>query len=355
MNKSEFTTPPPNLDDIVVENSEITKTDKVIIKVLSVILILIVVIIAKNLLTVPIPHNSIIVGGDRYYSIFPVSTQYAFDIEQFRKINSKIPKKFNQEVRWSPDGKWITFSKEEYGTETFISVYIARADGSQRMLIPNPDKALSKEPMWSPDGKQIVFKSFGYNNGEFGKGIYIVNIECLLRGEACVPESRLLIPFDEYHEAVSSLDWSPDGRQLVYLKERDVYIINIDGQSPPVNITLNSGSEMSSPRWSPDGTKFAGVCSVRIGVYNICVMNSDGSNLLYLTYSEREITYPRWSPDGKKIAYISIIYDEELGFNFEGRSLHFPAKVFIVNADGSGSIQLPFEKNVEIQWLTWYP
>ena len=84
-------------------------------------------------------------------------------------------------------------------------------------------------------------------------------------------------------------------------------------------------------------------------------MNSDGSNLLYLTYSEREITYPRWSPDGKKIAYISIIYDEELGFNFEGRSLHFPAKVFIVNADGSGSIQLPFEKNVEIQWLTWYP
>ncbi len=354
MNKSEFTTPPPNLDDIVVEISEITKNDKVIINVLSVILSLIVVVIAKNLLTVPIPHNSIIVGGDRYYSIFPVSTQYAFDIEQFRKNNSKIPKKFNQEVRWSPDGKWITFSKEEYSNEPFeINVYITRADGSQRTLIPNPDKALSKEPMWSPDGKQIIFKSFGYNNGEFGKGIYIVNIECLLRGEACVPESRLLIPSDGYHDEAQSLDWSPNGRQLVYLEEGGVYIINIDGQSPPVNITLNSGNEMGHPRWSPDGTKFVGLCSA----YNICVMNSDGSNLLYLThYTERnEITYPpRWSPDGKKIAYISRISDEVLGFNFDGRGPS-PTTVFIVNADGSGSTHLPFENNVEIQWFTWYP
>ena len=68
--------------------------------------------------------------------------------------------------------------------------------------------------------------------------------------------------------------WSPDGTKIAfasapdYLKTKDLYVMNADGNTPPTQLT-NRGSN-TEPAWSPDGTKIA-FASDRDGVFEIYV------------------------------------------------------------------------------------
>jgi TolB protein len=65
---------------------------------------------------------------------------------------------------------------------------------------------------------------------------------------------------------------------------------------------------MENPAWSPDGEKIAFARRPDGGVYEVFVIDVDGSNLMQITevgpdaseYSSRE---PAWSPDGNRIAF----------------------------------------------------
>src|SRR6187455_2192730 len=78
--------------------------------------------------------------------------------------------------------------------------------------------------------------------------------------------------------------WSPDGRKLAFVSERDgnaeIYVMNADG-SEQENLTRQPSSD-SHPSWSRDGRKLAFV-SRRDGNAEIYVMNADGSGLSNLT------------------------------------------------------------------------
>ncbi len=57
------------------------------------------------------------------------------------------------------------------------------------------------------------------------------------------------------------LEWSPDGKWLAYsVKDdyfnSDIYIIAVDGSSPPVNISRHPDNDLM-PSWSPDGRRLA--------------------------------------------------------------------------------------------------
>ena len=72
--------------------------------------------------------------------------------------------------------------------------------------------------------------------------------------------------------------WSPDGRKLAFVSDRDgnseVYVMNANG-SGQRNLTRNPAFD-ADPAWSPDGRKIAFV-SNRDGSYGVYVMNADGS------------------------------------------------------------------------------
>ncbi len=115
--------------------------------------------------------------------------------------------------------------------------------------------------------------------------------------------------------------WSPDGRQITFMRwfedpgVWEVYVMNADGSNIR-RLTGDSASELYSdwdPSWSPDGKQIA----VARNIYEkkggkgerkgsgIYVMDADGSNVKRVGGGPAEdlFTQPAWSPDRRKIAY----------------------------------------------------
>jgi TolB protein len=146
--------------------------------------------------------------------------------------------------------------------------------------------------------------------------------------------------------------WSPDGTSLAFTDYRPsgsvgLYVMDAEGGTP-VDISP-SLEHADSPTWSPDGTElaFGGCCDAG---YDIYVVNADGTELRRVT-DERDngvdgAFMPAWSPDGAKIAYSVTRYDEGSQSETHGIS--------IMNADGSDSVFITWSSNVD-EVPVWSP
>jgi TolB protein len=128
--------------------------------------------------------------------------------------------------------------------------------------------------------------------------------------------------------------WSPDGRKLAFVSQRDgnseIYVMNADG-SAQENLTRQPASD-SHPSWSRDGQKLAFV-SRRDGNSEIYVMNADGSGLRNLTRTASHDLDPAWSPDGRAIAFVQR---KCWAPQRDIRCRLYETYLYVVNADGSG-------------------
>ena len=129
--------------------------------------------------------------------------------------------------------------------------------------------------------------------------------------------------------------WSPDGRKLAFVSQRDgnseIYVMNADG-SAQKNLTRQPASD-SHPSWSPDGRRIVFV-SRRDGNSEIYVMNADGSGLRNLTRTPSDDLDPAWSPDGRAIAFVQKKCTG--GRRDPPCATAYETSLYVVNADGSG-------------------
>ena len=108
------------------------------------------------------------------------------------------------------------------------------------------------------------------------------------------------------------ISWSYDSKSVVYSapqpdgSEMDIYRIDVETGAIR-NLTANSPVWNAHPQYSPVSDQIVFVSDrYEDGklMDNIWLMDSNGSNLTQLTFSEDwENTYPSWSPDGTKIAF----------------------------------------------------
>ena len=127
--------------------------------------------------------------------------------------------------------------------------------------------------------------------------------------------------------------WSPDGTQIAFQSDRDgnldIWVMNADGSNPRKlynNDTVNDNRVIDLfPVWSPDGTQIA-FQSSRDGNLDIWVMNADGSNPRKIINNMAYDLFPSWSPDGTHIAFTSGEIDSLDVPNFD---------LWVMNADGS--------------------
>jgi Tol biopolymer transport system component len=143
-------------------------------------------------------------------------------------------------------------------------------------------------------------------------------------------------------------DESIESGKIVFYSERDgnpeIYTMNPDG-SDQTRLTFNS-FEDSSPVWSPDGNQIAfisdrddpqpGKCFPNC-LYQIYMINADGSDEHKLVETEFATLHPDWHPDGTMLSF-----DAES--NFQGN-------IYRVNADGS-ELHLLIEDGF---WADWSP
>jgi len=109
---------------------------------------------------------------------------------------------------------------------------------------------------------------------------------------------------------VSDPQISPDGKQILYIKNNmDIYKDNIQSQIWIVNadgtnnrpLTSNLFS-CSSPRWSPDGTKFLYLSSEGNGTQLYLRHLDSGAESRLSNFPERPYNFS-WSPNGKLIVF----------------------------------------------------
>lgn len=100
---------------------------------------------------------------------------------------------------------------------------------------------------------------------------------------------------------LSDLDWSPDGKEIVFANNGDIYRLKLETMSV-VQLTSNPGEDYR-PVWSPDGKLIAYV-SDRGGPYDVWTMKLNGANVRNMTGDPRWELTVRWLPDGSGVSYV---------------------------------------------------
>jgi Lysyl oxidase/WD40-like Beta Propeller Repeat len=161
----------------------------------------------------------------------------------------------------------LTFSRPEaFGGGVF-------AAPAKRLL------TVGSQAAWSPNGAQLAVVA-----GE-GAALHVVDPD---------GRNRALIAYGP----VSSPDWSPDGRKLVFERFGWIHTIDADGTDER---RLARGR---TPAWSPGGRRIAFV-SDRGGTDDLFTIRGAGGGLQQLTTGLGSETDPAWSPNGKRLAYTS--------------------------------------------------
>lgn len=122
-----------------------------------------------------------------------------------------------------------------------------------------------------------------------------------------------LYPTGTHHPgAISAPAWSPDGKQLAFVKgdrhgHSDLMVLDLASQRVR-QLTFEAGIN-TEPAWNPGGSTLA-FTSDRSGSPQIYLMEVAGSVPRQLTTEGTYNASPDWNPDGSSIAYVS---------RFEGR------------------------------------
>jgi Tol biopolymer transport system component len=213
---------------------------------------------------------------------------------------------------YSADGKDIVFCSDRTGA---FEIWTMKQNGAQQTQVTNLGMR-SLFPDYSPDEGRIVFMSGSPPNFD----IYVVE-----RSTGAITRLTDTAGLDGF--AV----YSPDGSKIAFVSVRSglpqVWVMNSDGTNP-VQLTFDPAPKGQLPDWSPDGTRIA-YESLGTGNGDIYVMNADGGNPQRLTNTPQQEFGTAWSPDGSKIAFVRV-----LGTNLPDRA------IFVANADGSGEYEL---------------
>ena len=241
--------------------------------------------------------------------------------------------------RWSPDGKYLSFtaSRNDGKTQVWvldrrggearqltevkqgISGYSWSPDGKNLLLSirdPKPedlDKEKKKEKKpepWVIDRLQFKRDNIGYLDDRHTH-LYVYNIAA---------KSLTQITSGEYDERQAV--WSPDGTRIAFVSNRtkdpdangntDIWIVgadNPDKGNTLIQATKNPGSD-SSPAWSPDGRFLTYSTNIEPEIIwyattHLAVIPAEGGEPRILTKElDRNVSSPRFAQDGKSIYFL---------------------------------------------------
>jgi Tol biopolymer transport system component len=220
----------------------------------------------------------------------------------------------------------IAFVSARDGFPSDADLYTMGYDGSNQTRITSLDHD-ETSPAWSPSGTKLVFQQDPGVHPE----IWSANADGSARVQLTNNSAN------DTHPA-----WSYTGAKIVFASDRDadpgvfdLFVMNADGTNQ-VNITNTPAVNEDYPSWSPDGFKIA--FSRDGDIYTIA---PNGSNLVPLTQTEAVEIEPDWSPSAAQIAYRT--------------TYNVPDAIWKMNADGSAQTDLTNNGTVVHEHPSWSP
>lgn len=183
-------------------------------------------------------------------------------------------------------------------------IYMMNADGSG-VTVLTPDGEDDTAPVWSPDGRKIAFVSQRDGNRE----IYVMDSDCLNLSGGCGANAVNVTrhPADDWTPA-----WSPDGSKLLFSSIRagnwEIFVLDMnclaDPETCPDKLTqlTSDGNGNILPVWSPDSSRIA-FSTKTTGNWDIFTMAPNGTDLRQITTDPANDLSPAWSPDGTQLAF----------------------------------------------------
>src|SRR5579883_2975819 len=205
--------------------------------------------------------------------------------------------KFVSRPRISPDGQRVAFvvtrideRKHEYRS----AIWLSPADGGEARVFTAESKATSS-PSWSPDGRWLAFVSDreGTATGKDEKA----------RKEQGEPLPKVRV--------IDRLWYRLDGVGFIYERRSHLFLLDIAGGEPQ---QLTDGDwDDRDAAWSPDGTQIAFASNHAedrwrlpgADIYTLSLKDGQAGALRCLTDGSLDSAAPSWSPDGKTIAFLA--------------------------------------------------
>ncbi len=251
-----------------------------------------------------------------------------------------------RDLVWSPDGTTLALSARQSTRGSYSLILLPLESGRPLRLTESPASPPGDlDPAWSPDGRSLAFVRTTVDG----------------RQDVCIvpAEGGEVRGLAREQEGVTGLDWTSDGRSVVYAANREgasglwrvgigggepewvavgdggevyqpsvsrsgrgitfaqrSYSTNIalidrrNGRTRPPQVFIESTRWDSHPNVSADGSKIAFV-SNRSGALEIWMADSDGTNFRRLTsFGGPRVSTPRWSPDGTQIVFAARANDD---------------------------------------------
>jgi Tol biopolymer transport system component/DNA-binding winged helix-turn-helix (wHTH) protein len=209
---------------------------------------------------------------------------------------------FKEWPRLSPDGEKVAYSWGGPAGDNW-DIYIKAVGLATRPFRLTENPANEWSPAWSPDGRQIVF----VREREKGGALYIVpslgGRERRLTDVSELPDWRDVPP--------PAPSWSPDGQWLAFAEKssddqpsRIVRLPLETLEKHPLTVPPDDSVGDRYPALSPDGTQLAFVRSTRDGDEDVWVQPVEEQQARQLTFgAQGTFSSLEWMPDGHELVF----------------------------------------------------
>jgi TolB protein len=222
---------------------------------------------------------------------------------------------YHSSPAYSPDGKWLVYTADHNAQSVGLEILNLITRETYALT---SDEQVYLDPVFSPDGARLAYVRTSAN------GAFSIHVRPIREGR-WAGEAMELTPDHAYpreRDYTGKWDghvqpsWTPDGKEIVFLCNRDVSFGSGDIWRMPVEpngiargriIHREQTLDRTRPHVSMDGKRilYSSTAGSSEQTHNLYVVPIGGGPPYKLTFGTWDHFHPRFSPDGEWIAYIS--------------------------------------------------